>query len=113
MGQKVKHTPGPWELRNQIDSKGRFLVRGEHPDFPGDPTSSICIASGIRAMNATLIQAAPDLLAALKEADCPVWVHNAAITNDIEALRAIALWYMTWNNDVRMAAIAKAEGGAS
>lgn len=30
----------------------------------------------------------------------PAWVHNAALTGDIEALRRIALTYADWWNDV-------------
>jgi len=55
---------------------------------------------------------APDMLEALEASKCPCWVCNAAITNDIEALRKIALHYSNWNNTVRMAAIAKAKGNA-
>ena len=50
-----------------------------------------------------------DLLAACKAGSCPVWVHNAGITQDIEKLRAIALWYSNWWNGIARAAIQKAE----
>jgi hypothetical protein len=49
-----------------------------------------------------------ELLAALEAGNCPVWVHNAAITNDIEALRKIALWYAGWWNFTAIPAIEKA-----
>ena len=42
---------------------------------------------------------------ALMAAGCPCWVHNAAHTDDIEALRRIALWYSNWNNNVRLPAL--------
>lgn len=42
---------------------------------------------------------------ALQQGACPVWVHNAAITDDIEALRKIALWHADWNNHVRIPAL--------
>lgn len=42
---------------------------------------------------------------ALRRGWCPVWVHNAGHTNDIEALRRIALWYADWNNNVRLPAL--------
>ena len=45
------------------------------------------------------------LIDALIAARCPCWVHNAAITNDIEALRKIALWHCDWNNNVRVAVL--------
>lgn len=40
------------------------------------------------------------------------WVHNAAITNDIEALRAIAIAFCNVWNNAMVPAIARAEGGA-
>lgn len=59
---------------------------------------------------ARLLAAAPVLLGALEAASCPVWVHNAAITTDIEALRRIALWHADWNNTIRANAIDQVKG---
>jgi hypothetical protein len=64
--------------------------------------------------NALLIAAAPDLLTACQAmarvdigGEIP-WVHNAALTQDIEALRAICLAYCSvWNNKI-IPAIARA-----
>lgn len=47
---------------------------------------------------------------ALNLGSCPCWVHNAALTNDIEALRRIAIWYADWNNKVRLLAMAERDG---
>lgn len=66
---------------------------------------------------ALAFKAAPAMLAAL-EAGHPggshaiPWVHNAAITGDIEALRRICLAYARWNNEVILPAIAAAKGEA-
>jgi hypothetical protein len=38
-------------------------------------------------------------LHALIKAQNPHWVHNAAITQDIEALRKIALYHAKWWNE--------------
>jgi hypothetical protein len=59
---------------------------------------------------AKAMAAAPELLEALELAGGFPWVHNAAITNDIEALRAICLSYGAWWNHKAMPAIAKAKG---
>lgn len=39
-------------------------------------------------------------LEALAAAHNPHWVHNAAITQDIEALRRICLFYADWWNHI-------------
>jgi len=49
---------------------------------------------------------------ALKAAQCPVWVHNAAVTNDIEALRGIALWHANWWNITARQALGQDRGQA-
>lgn len=45
-------------------------------------------------------QKAAKLLAALEAGQSRGWVHNAGITQDIEALRAIALEQADWWNNV-------------
>lgn len=80
-----------------------------HGHFQVYPLSSI----NALKVDGNPYDAAPDMLAALQAADCPNWVHNAGITNSIEDLRAIALWYADWNNSVRLPAIAKAAGGTA
>lgn len=127
------YTPGPWtvDTRHHVHAIICQPTRkGEHPEvafievsacqFPGQPKGDLS-AGSITAQqrdqaellaNARLIAAAPKLLEALESAQCPCWVHNAALTNDIEKLRAIALWFGKWNNDVRVPAIAKAKGNA-
>jgi hypothetical protein len=49
-------------------------------------------------------------LEVLGQAHNPHWVHNAAITNDIEALRRICLYYSTWWNDTAWPAIVALHG---
>ena len=61
-------------------------------------------------IDAHALQAAPEMLEALRAAHCPCWVHNAAITDDIEALRRIALFYADWSNGQRLSAMEKAAG---
>ncbi|MCB9957155.1 MAG: hypothetical protein H6843_00925 [Rhodospirillaceae bacterium] len=65
--------------------------------FGGEPDRRLC-------------DAAPELLAVLKEARTVPWVHNAAITDDIEALRAICLAYSDWWNRKALPVIEKAAG---
>jgi hypothetical protein len=101
----TKHKPGPWTEETDYVSAERKQKSG---------TSTIRDARGrfictAPADKGRLIAAAPDLLAALETAACPCWVHNAAITDDIEALRKIALWYADWNNGPRLSAIAIAK----
>jgi hypothetical protein len=55
----------------------------------------------------------PELLAVLEEAGRIPWVANAAITDDIEALRAICVAYADWWNGRACPAVAKAKGRAS
>ena len=45
----------------------------------------------------TLLEA---LVAMSRLHDSVPWVHNAGITDDIEALRKICLAYSDWNNNV-------------
>jgi hypothetical protein len=58
-----------------------------------------------------LCDAAKDMLNALLLADNPHWVANAAITDDIEALRKICLYYADWWNDRAWPTIVRAFGG--
>lgn len=51
---------------------------------------------------------APDMLQALKDAEFQSWVANAAITDDIEALRKICLDYADWWNNTASKVIEKA-----
>jgi hypothetical protein len=58
-----------------------------------------------------LCDAAEDMLDALQRADNPHWVANAAITDDIEALRNICLYYANWWNVRAWPTVVKAFGG--
>lgn len=55
-----------------------------------------------------LCDMAPELLEALREAGAFDWVHNAAITGDIVALRRLCLQYADWWNRRAAPLIAKA-----
>jgi len=94
----MTHTPGPWRVED-----GRIAT-----SFIGDRIE-IYTGEESREGDLSLIAAAPELLEALKAANCPEWVHNAAITDDIEALRRIALFFADWWNNTARAAIAKAQ----
>jgi len=48
---------------------------------------------------ARLFAASGEMFTILKEAGKVDWVHNAALTHDIEALRKICLRYCAWWND--------------
>lgn len=50
-------------------------------------------------------------LIALMRGHNRAWVHNAAITQDIEALRRIALTYSEWWNNTAWPAIVAAHDG--
>ena len=51
-----------------------------------------------------------DLIAALEAGKSKSWVHNAALTQDIEELRAIALEHCRWWNTVALPIIQRAKG---
>ncbi len=53
---------------------------------------------------------ANELLTARESAQSTSWVHNAAITGDIEALRRICLEHSNWWNNTALPLIAKARG---
>lgn len=59
---------------------------------------------------ARLFAASPEMLRVLQAAQFKEWVHNAAITNDIEALRKICLAYAAWWNEQVLPIIAQATG---
>lgn len=60
--------------------------------------------------HARLFAASPEMLRVLQAAQFKEWVHNAAITNDIEALRKICLAYAAWWNEQVLPVIAHATG---
>ena len=112
---KTKHergrsTIGPWVLIENFDGNpykygvldGKELI---HVSAMG--------ASTVKQDKAVakLIAAAPDLLGACQALHERIpWVHNAAITDDIEALKSIALAYAEAWNTLILPAIAKATG---
>jgi hypothetical protein len=56
---------------------------------------------------------AEDMLKALEAAYSKDWVHNAAVTADIEALRKICLAHADWWNNAASPLIRKVKGGAA
>lgn len=64
--QKVKHTDGPWEVREHSEALWVYPVAGCGMGWVGDSYLSVCLGSenGAEA-NARLIAAAPDLLEAV------------------------------------------------
>lgn len=93
-------TPGPWTLeagRTIQTRSGKF-----HLAYRTDPQTSEKEFSSPTELdaNARLIAAAPDLLnACVAMGEKVPWVHNAGVTEDIEALRAVCLAYAdVWNN---------------
>lgn len=107
-----KHTPGMWAVVG-------FTVHAPDRGRAGHYQHVCDVDQNEQAAaNARLIAVAPELLAACKAMDRVElggrihWVHNAANTTDIEALRAIVLAHGdVWNNLMRHA-VAKAEKGA-
>ena len=55
-----------------------------------------------------LCDAAPEMLAVLEAAGKFSWVHNVAVTNDIDMLRTICLEYAEWWNRLACPVIARA-----
>lgn len=113
------HTPGPWEagtLSHSDYGLEEIDIRHSYPGYDGGRHATVHAlhyteeARQIAEANARLIAAAPDLLEACNHFKRIPWVHNAALTNDIEALRTICLaWSNVWNNHV-VPALEKATG---
>lgn len=111
MSEQVKHTPGPWRFSLSIpdrsfesqvwDAEGRALL------FFADGRSVGTEADA----NARLIAAAPDLLAALQEAEAMLLV---AMRRDLEFDRDTQTTIIDGHSGMVKirAAIAKAKGGA-
>lgn len=101
----LTNNPGPWQ------SVDRVIRSANGGNVAG------LVPSRMSAEVRRIVLAAPDLLAACQRLDrrpehggTVPWKDNAAITDDIEALRAICLAFAdAWNNHV-MPAIAKATG---
>jgi hypothetical protein len=88
------HTPGPWTADVQ------YIIR----DSNGDEIATCAIAAQLLSAraNASVIAAAPDMLAALKG----LLAQNLALAHEIKS--SDPLWCKWW--DQARAAIAKAEG---
>lgn len=93
-----KHTPGPWSVEQDTSNNGDIDVFAadflpiasvdvrEHPD------DTISVPREVALDNARLIAAAPDLLAACKEAfiALPMTKHNESINEKLKAAIAKA-----------------------
>ena len=109
------HTAETWQVvLQELEAWSRLR---HQPDCPVGVQRQLDSLLGY----ASLIRAAPDLLAACKMMASPgcsgcrgrvPWVHNAALTSDIEPLRKICLAFANVWNNYMWPAIAKAEGQA-
>lgn len=72
---------------------------GNHQGLVIETNTGRNVAVSYERQDANLLAAAPAMRAALESARNVPWVHNAAITSDIEALRAICLGYADWWNN--------------
>jgi len=118
------HTEGPWKWQKVSPVGGDtdlfFIGRGTMNKTAGHELVAEVLSEEPWG-DAQLIAAAPDLLAACKMMASPgcsgcrgrvPWVHNAALTSDIEPLRKICLAFANVWNNYMWPAIAKAEGQA-
>lgn len=100
-----QHTPGPWQVGSPKGAgTARFIWRNdEGPNSPAETnTSYLCIARDVHIpADAALISAAPDLLAALREA-CSLLGGIPSLKTYPRALSAV---------QAARAAIAKATAG--
>jgi len=80
-------------------------IPGQGLDCIGDYTSRQA-AEEVRE-RITAASLLPEIHAVLEEADNVGWVHNVAITGDIEALRRICLAYCGWWNHMALPLIGK------
>lgn len=96
---------GPWEPHVGLDY-ACVMRPGENTEIASIEIKADCPQT--RDELVLVIAALPDLVSALDAAREIPWVANAAITDDIEALRKIALAYSAWNNGVLLPALAKA-----
>lgn len=107
------HTPAPWKIAQNsnliVTADEKFSVAVIQP-LIGCNGGKDGVATA--EANARLITAAPDMAAALLATQQFPWVHNAAITNDMEALRAICLAYSEWNNAILCPLLDKIGGAA-
>lgn len=98
------HTPGPWYVTH--NSEGRRVISAQYAQGPS--YTRICTMNQPESNNevdASLIAAAPELLAALKIAIAYIYGSKAKSGVQISSVKA--------DLDICMSAIAKATGGAS
>jgi len=90
---KTQHTPGPWTAYNSTNGK---IWKTWRIEAPSRPICNLCNLNDQDRHNAQLIEAAPELLAALEQ--CADWLARSTRIDDREQAE-----------DAR-AAIAKATG---
>lgn len=88
-------TPAKPQELHPIQHLANYACDPDHYNEP-DPAQAAAIVSDFDALASTL-NAAGQL----------PWVHNAAHTTDIEALRRICLAYSTWWNDKALPILAR------
>jgi hypothetical protein len=103
MSEELKHTPGPWSIR-QFDRYDKRIIIPE----PGAMVDNDDVDWDEAAANAHLIAAAPDLLGALKGLVEINERHNESVSRVIGAPLGWKDSYL----DVSRTAIDKAEGRA-
>ena len=101
------HTPRPWDYDK--DSKEIFSCDEGHGCgwialVGGNDSNGRCLPDEMRSANCSLIAAAPDLLAALREIYAEVTEDTAGLTRDDYESIVLTI------RDVASAAITKAEG---
>lgn len=116
---ETKHSPGPWHIEGEhiFDA---ILSRVATVDLSDADERTVTgqgeTPAGTGRANARLIAAAPALLEACEamqscgEHGRVPWVHNAAITDDIEELRKICLAFCSVYNRLVINAINQALG---
>ena len=99
----MKHTPGDWHISSENDGDGYNIRAGKDyightvGYYPRPGSNERTLSTDEALANATLMAAAPELLAALKT--CADWLSRSMNVDDLEMAA-----------DAR-AAIARAEGG--
>jgi len=79
----TQHTPGPWELRQEVERNGgRWFLDHEQ----GGESYSHVIFADVSAQDAALMASAPELLAALQ--DCVEDLQNWAGDHGCDATEA-------------------------
>jgi hypothetical protein len=104
-GEADWNNPVCFRIVHIEDAEGKVVV----DDLPLDDF----FLRGGGAPDRRLCENAEDMLKALEASHSSDWVHNAGITNDIEALRKICLAHVGWWNNIAWPLIERVKGGAA